>query len=163
MQCPDCAVAIPASQNICPRCYQSLGVVSTASPLTRKAHLILAMTERRGAWWQQRFLLVTERVEEIIVATTPAEFAAYTSSGRMYDLCFVEAAVFAKLRDRITELLAKQRSCLIAIEYRRGDVPATPPLAGAIMVELPGDIDPSLVLMHQLLNALGAPGPTGKP
>jgi len=160
-QCPHCEFEIPVGQSICPECYHltsGLEGRQSSGEKVRKNVMIFFRDAVQSEWFQSRILkYMPERVEWIFYAETPEAFRAITQkSAKSWGLLIVDDNVAKENRELFNRFVEENLGLVVGVQYDFGTgIPARAPLKNAIMFRRPSDIDPWLLIMHQLLDRIG--------
>jgi len=156
-QCPDCKVDIPVGQLICPECYLTSGLEESQSSdkEVRKDVMIFFRDPIHSDWFQDRIVrYMPERVGAIFYVETPEALREVTqNSVGSWGLVILDADVAQQKYQELLNFVEENPGIVVGVQYDFGtDIPARAPLKNAIMFRKPSDIDPWLLIMHQLLD-----------
>ncbi len=160
IRCRDCGCEMPSSQPICPECYSSVTKSErrrSSAEEVRKNVMIFFRDSVYSEWFKDRVLkYVSEQVEWVWYAETSKALRDITqNSAGSWGLLIVDNYVAQRDQELLIQLVRENPGIVVAIEYDSGiDFPASAPLKSAIMFRRPSDIDPWLLIMHQLLTGL---------
>lgn len=156
-QCPHCGFEIPVGQSICPECYLTTGLEENQSPgkELRKGVMIFFRDPIYSNWFQDRIVrYMPERVGVVFyVETTEALREVTRNSVGSWGLVILDADVAQQKYQEVLNFIDENPGIVVGVQYDfETDIPAGAPLKNAIMFRKPSDIDPWLLIMHQLLD-----------
>ncbi len=156
--CSHCSCEIPESQPICPECYSSTGGPAkskVSAARVRKNVMIFFRDPVHSQWFQDRVIkYVPEYVEWTFYVESPEAFREITrGSAGSWGLLIVDPAVAEENLELFKSFVDQNPKIVVAIQYDFGTkFPVRALLRNAIMFQRPSDIDPWLLVMHQLLD-----------
>lgn len=149
---------MPEGQPLCPECYSRPDSETTSERTVEKVRknvMIFFHAPVASEWFQERMLkYVPERVGWIFYAETPQAFREITrNSAGSWQLLIIDPKVVSENLELLDCFIQENPGIVVGIQYDFGiNIPLAPPLKDAIMFRRPSDIDPWLLITHQLLN-----------
>jgi hypothetical protein len=159
MVCRHCSSEIPEGQSICPSCYASVNLKQREAEVKeppKTSVLAFSFDTVKNNLFLNRMekYLQPDRVAWAWVAETPQQFINITNkSSFTWGLLIVGAEFVSQQLVLLNDFLANNRQVFVGVQYeRKQNVPASSPIAGAVLFVSPSEIDEWLTIMHTLLN-----------
>ena len=152
-----CSSEMPEGQPICPSCYASVNLERREAPERPKTNVLVFISDtvQNNVFFNRiSKYLQPDRVGWAWAAETSEQFTNITKNpSGTCGLLIVGADLFSQQAVLLNDFFSTNPQVLVAVQYdRKETVPASPPIAGAVLFVHPSDIDEWLHLVHQLLN-----------
>lgn len=149
MDCRNCNQIIPSGQRICPSCYQTVDGRKPDIDVKKK-NVLLYLSEGNETFQAQvQEHLQPDNVEWCFFADSDEAFQEIVSQSARWYLLIVDAVRFESSKKIIESFRSANPECTVAVLTDSHD--KIEPIANAIVLNCPSDLDRWLAMMHQLL------------
>ncbi len=151
MTCSYCNAEIPSKQAICPVCYQTTEAFLEKSERKPQNTFYFLSLKSQNEFCHERIKkhLQPQYVGSNFYADTEEAFTEITSGTAEWNLLLVDPERIETSATSIERFRAKNPECTIAVLVSsKKDIR---PIANAIVLLSPSDLDPWLLMMHALL------------